>query len=1380
MVPGYLYKVFSGFAVVTAFLLTPARSVAQAAYPLPYTITTVAGGAASGVCSAKLDAYGDGCPALQATFGTTQIGMAVDATGNLYVADAVNKLVRKVDAKTGLVSVVAFGGVACANAADRYGDGCVASTGTVAPGSVSEVSVARNGDIYMTGGFSLILKISATTGIMSRVAGVLSPTTPFAYVSGFTGDGGPATSAELNVPRGVTVNAAGDIYIADYTNNVVRVIYEGGAQTAALITATNPSVTAPVVGYIYTIAGSSAGSPGSTDGVLATSGLMLDPADVQIDSYGNVYILDSGNKTVRVVYSGGNIMGLTSPVVGYIYKVAGGGSTKASTLTTTKGTSVGFSVTRRMAMDAYGNLYVTDSSPEVVWFLDATTGYMRPIAGTYTATAGSTAAAPGCPAQTDVQGDGCPALKATIHVGTGNTAYGLAVDANNNLYIAETYDLSIRKVSTGLAFPATSSASPVTQTVQIHFPKGTAEAVTAPFVLANTDYTAGTPACVTNTDTTQDCTIAITLTPTTPGVDDAVLTSTNTVGSVSKFGVTGAGVVAALALDPGTAASVGSGMNTPQSVTYDSNGNLLIADTANNRVLRIVAATQVQTVVAGTGVAGNSGDGSAATGAKLNAPKAVAAAPDGTIYVADTGNNVIRRIDAVSGNISTYAGGATTVCAGASDAMGDGCAGTQTIFSAPAGIVVDTFGSLYVADSGNNVVRVVPQNQGAVTVVAGGASTVCGTASDAYGDTCAATQAVLLGPTQLRLDVAGNLYIADTKNNLVRRVNLMTKGQSIATVAGNGQVGGSGDGGAATSAQLSAPAGIALDGAGDIYIADTGNHVVRMVSAATGNIATIAGINGSTGVGALPGAATSVLLKSPAGVEVTGASSLYVLDTGNNRALAINRNTLALNLGKVNITSTSANQPVTLTSAGSAAVSLGTPLVTASGSSGEFTFTPATTNGCSAAQSLAAGAQCVMSAVYAPTVVNAHSATYTFAGSTGVNSPTPAVTLSGTGVLLVNTSSVAVQTTPAAGNPQYGQTTVVTVTVTPVSQGASTISGSVTVQIDGTAQQPVSVVANGAGNGVATITLPKLSVGPHTIVATYSGDDVYGGSNAAPLTVTVSKATASATVSAAPTATIQFQSVTFTANVSAVTGGIPTGTVSFMNGATVLGTGGLNAQGVATFTTTSLAVASYNVVAAYGGDGNFTTANSTALPFVVSPDPQDFTITPAGVTTLNVAAGGTVQTTVTVTPTNTMTGNVTFSCSGLPANSVCTFLPSVITFTPATDQPVVVTVGLWTGIGPGTVPTPSSTLPGGSLVWIVLMAPLGVLALSRKRVANWARVLGAVCLLIVAAGAVSGCATGLPPAKAVTPAGTSTVTVQATGPNGQSHALPLVFNVISQ
>jgi hypothetical protein len=521
------------------FALIGLKAEAQTPLVLPYTINPVAGGGT--VCAAAADAFGDGCPAQQATLNTTLLGLAVDPQGDIIIDDTVNNLIRRVDAHTGIITVLAgsTSSVVCAAALDKYGDGCPASDGLAnAKGGYTNLdkpfalTVARNGDVYFTGTGSMVQKVSAATGVMSLVAGYVTPAgAKGASVSGYTGDGGPATVAEVNAPRGVSVSAANDVYIADYTNNVVRVVYGGGATAAVQIVAANPTLT-PVVGDIYTICGSHTGIAGTTGNLgTASAALLTTPSDVAVDPYGNVYILDQ-NKEVRMIYAGGTVMGIASPVIGDIYLVAGGGTVKGNTLAAVLGTNVTMSNPRRIVLDARGDLYVTDSNG-IIWFEDLTTGWMRPIAGVYK---GSTLPT-GCPQQTDSIGDNCPATVAQFLLPTTPVAiqgYGIAVDSAGNLYVADASAETIRKVSTDLLFPSTSTAE--TQTLEMHYAVGTGPLTV---VSRNPDYVAGTTTCIKNGDNTQDCTLPITLTPTTPGVDDSTLITTDTLANKGNSGLAG-------------------------------------------------------------------------------------------------------------------------------------------------------------------------------------------------------------------------------------------------------------------------------------------------------------------------------------------------------------------------------------------------------------------------------------------------------------------------------------------------------------------------------------------------------------------------------------------------------------------------------------------------------------------------------------------------------------------------------------------------------------------------------------------------------------------------------------------------------------------------
>jgi sugar lactone lactonase YvrE len=301
----------------------------------------------------------------------------------------------------------------------------------------------------------------------------------------------------------------------------------------------------------------------------------------------------------------------------------------------------------------------------------------------------------------------------------------------------------------------------------------------------------------------------------------------------------------------------------PSGVALDAAGNLFIADTYNNRI-RKVSASGVITTVAGTGTSGYSGDGGPATSAKLYNPWGVAVDGAGNLFIADTLNHCIREVS-VSGVITTVAG------TGTYGYDGDGGAATSAQLWFPQGVAVDAAGNLFIADTYNNRIREVSAS-GVIT-------TVAGTGTSGYsGDGGPATSAQLAHPSGVAVDGAGNLFIVDTDNHRIRKVSTLGV---ITTVAGNGSLGYSGDNGPATSANLYFPSGVAVDGAGNLFIADTYTNRIREVSV-SGVITTVAG-TGTEGYSGDGGAATSAQLWFPQGVAVDAAGNLFIADTYNNR-----------------------------------------------------------------------------------------------------------------------------------------------------------------------------------------------------------------------------------------------------------------------------------------------------------------------------------------------------------------------------------------------------------------------------------------------------------------------------------------------------------------
>ena len=423
-------------------------------------------------------------------------------------------------------------------------------------------------------------------------------------------------------------------------------------------------------------------------------------------------------------------------------------------------------------------------------------------------------------------GDGGPAVDAQL-----NYPYGLALDGAGNLYIADRSNYRIRKVNT--AGVITTVAGDGTRGYGGDGGPAVDAQLNTPYGLA--------------LDGAGNLYIADLFNNRIRKVDAAGVIST-----VAGDGTRG--------YDGDGGAAVAAQLNLPWGVALDGAGNLYIADTSNHRIRKVDAAGVISTV-AGDGTFGFGGDGGPAVAAQLYLPTGVALDGSGNLYIADANNARIRKVDA-AGAITTVAGD------GMRGFGGDGGAAVAAQLYSPTRVALDGAGNLYIADTSNSRIRKVDA-AGAISTVAGGGP---------VGDGGAAVAAQLYSPSGVAPDGAGNLYIADQNNARIRKVDAAG---AITTVAGDGTKGYGGDGGAATEAQLLGPAGVALDGAGNLYIADRFNHRIRKVDA-SGVISTVAG-DGTFGFGGDGGPATAAQLNRPAGVALDGAGNLYIADVNNNR-----------------------------------------------------------------------------------------------------------------------------------------------------------------------------------------------------------------------------------------------------------------------------------------------------------------------------------------------------------------------------------------------------------------------------------------------------------------------------------------------------------------
>lgn len=566
--------------------------------------------------------------------------------------------------------------------------------------NAESLALDRAGNLYL-GGAGRVRKI-VPSGIISTVLG---PET----LSGTNRLGGSL---------GLTVDASGVLYIADTDNNRVLRLTTTGAVTTVAGTGTFDS---------------------TGDGGPATAASMRQPFGLALDAKGNLYIGEYGGYRVRKV-----------TVAGVISTYAGTGEFGSN------GDGLAATAARvspwGLAVDDGGSLYIGDGYRVRKVTPD---GIIHTVAGDGTGGYG---------------GDGGPATAAKIY-----TANGVTVDHAGNLYFADGQNQRIREVT----------------------PDGIIRTVAG----------------------------------------------NGTVGIV---------------LGPGRKATL-SQLTYPVGVVADNAGNLYIAD---GQVRKLDAQGRL-TTVAGSGW-GAIGDHGSARAAQLPGPVGIALDSAGNLYVSDTTARLIRKIDG-NGIITTVAGD------GEQGFDTDGVPATSAPLNAPHGITIDPEGNLYIADADNHRVRQVG--------VDGVIHTVAGTGEPGFaGDGGAANAAQLSEPSGVALDAAGNLYIADTGNNRIRKV---TPSGVISTIAGNGAAGYTGDGGPAAAASLSAPVGVYADASGNIYIADTGNHSVRAVSTA-GIIATIAGtgIAGRSQDG-LP--ARSAPLQAPVAIVKDAEGNLFIADRDDNR-----------------------------------------------------------------------------------------------------------------------------------------------------------------------------------------------------------------------------------------------------------------------------------------------------------------------------------------------------------------------------------------------------------------------------------------------------------------------------------------------------------------
>jgi hypothetical protein len=763
----------------------------------------------------------------------------------------------------------------------------------------------------------------------------------------------------------------------------------------------------------------------------------------------------------------------------------------------------------------------------------------------------------------------------------------------------------------------------------------------------NLDFTgvSGSTPCSGALLVNQTCTESVTFTPASPGLRQGAVvlldSSRNVLGMtyLSGTGLGGlpvlvsgnvsvvAGVYRTFTSTKDGIPATGANLKQPSSVAFDGAGNMYIADSAHNRIRMVCAGTSATIAgvpckgagiiwtVAGTGAPDYTGDGGPATDAALNVPTGIALDGAGNLYIADTNNSVIRKVTAATGIITTVAG------PGVAGTLGDGQAATSAYLNQPEGITVDVSGNLYIADTYNQLIRKVDASTGDISTVAGnGEPSGKGDGKGTYtGDGGQAIQAGLSLPYAVAFDVSGNMYIPDSSNNVVRMV---TPSGIIGTFVGHypGNPGKVGVGGLAAAASLSDPTAVTFDPAGNLYVADTQNARILKISAsssATPGIVSVIAVSGGGNIYTTGGAVGTDTIFAPTGIFLDGNANLYFADYYFMWIQKVQSQQAVLNFTATPIQQGTQSLPLTQAVENDGNAPLDLTNTTIPDVPPNAAIDPGTTTCLSAISVLAVDADCQIGAVFVPALpptlvfpagvtseqltgdVDLYGNTENYPSNTE-NFPLDILVV---GVATpVNATTTVVTSKPNPSN--YGQAVTFTATVKSGATNGTPV-GTV-IFMNGATQLGPGIGLNAMGQAIYTTTTP-LPVGPQTITASFTGAAT---SNYLPSSgtivqnvdeVTVTTLTSSANPSAlgAP--------VTFTAKVTISGGGgvVPDGTVIFTDTTTgtILGTQTLGANGIVALPLmTTLTQGVHAITATYSGDATNDILGSTSA--ILSQDVQ--------------------------------------------------------------------------------------------------------------------------------------------------------------------------------
>ncbi len=677
-------------------------------------------------------------------------------------------------------------------------------------GLVASVTLDHNGNpVFSDPGNCVVLRLNPS-GTLTVLAGN--------GILDFSGDGGAATNAALNTPQGVAFDSTGNLYIADSGNNRIRMVTPGG--------------------IISTVAGNGI-QKFAGEGVPATQASLSLPLGVAVDSSNVLYIADlteTSNGTAT------RIRRVTSD--GIIATIAGNGQPGPSPDGIPAATAALGDV-EDLTVDSKGVIYLAEFSNNKVRKIDSS-GNLTTLAGDGRAL---------------FAGDGGLATKASLY-----NPGGVAVDSAGNVYISDTNNSVIRRVNGQGIITTVAGTAGV-----FDFRGDGGAALNARFDgLFGLTVDSGGNIYVTDTDNNR-------------------LREVQYNGNVTGIVSTLAGNGTFRFFPDGTQAA-NAFLFEPHGVSTDGNGNVYIADTSASSIRKISSNGAISTI-AGNGSRAFSGDNGPASLATLDDPANVISDSLGNLYIADSDNDLIRKIG-TDGTITTIAGDATNP--GVPGYAGDNGPATKATLSTPLDVIQDSAGNLYISDYGNNRIRKIAANGIITTVVGNGQPKFA-------GDNGPALQASLNGPRGLAFDPSGNLYIVDYGNSRIRRVSA-TDG-TISTFAGGGPRLVSSVALPPTQAMLTAPLGITIDRSGNVFLSEATTNRVYEVSVSTGNISIVAG-NGNIGFSGDGGPAAQAALDHPYGLALDGSGNLLIADSVNNRIRAILAAAPALNASPTSLTFT--------------------------------------------------------------------------------------------------------------------------------------------------------------------------------------------------------------------------------------------------------------------------------------------------------------------------------------------------------------------------------------------------------------------------------------------------------------------------------------------